>query len=207
MRLRSFIVLGGSLVLFACGGSQKEAKTAADDSNVWADYKGTYATTATPKGDSKPEAKKAAKSEDKAKAEKPAEDKTEKAVASGGDTTAKKASSGTVNGESISSIGVDTLADASKKQFKAKNATTKFTLGSKYEQLQVALKGGVIVEIIRPAAYPDADGAAVTAPKDRSGALAKGEVAWYDSDADVVMVVKAGKKAGSQKLLGQLLTH
>lgn len=208
MRLRSFIcALGCSLVFVACGGAQKEAKTAEDTSNPWADYKGTYATTANPKPSDTSEPKKD-KGEKKAKAEKadkPAEKATEKAVA--GEPEKKPASKGTIKGESVSSIGVDTLADFSKSTLKAKGATTAFTLGSHYEQLKVSLKGGMTVEIIRPAAYPDADGQAVTAPKERNGQLAKGETSWYDADADVIVIVNAAKKPAAQKVLGQLLKN
>jgi hypothetical protein len=207
MRLRSVIcAIGSSLILVACGGAQKEAKTA-DEGNPWADYKGTYATTANPKPSDTSEAKKD-KTEKKAKADKadkPAEKATEKAVA--GTDEKKPASKGTIKGESVSSIGVDTLADFSKSALKAKGATTAFTLGSHHEQLKVQLKGGVTVEIIRPAAYPDPDGQAVTTPKERSGQLAKGETSWYDADADVIVVVNAAKKPAAQKVLGQLLKN
>src|SRR5881394_2751177 len=109
MRLRSIIcALGSTLVLVACGGAQKEAKTT--ESDPWADYKGTYATTANPKPAAEASEKKEAKTDKKAKAEKGADkaEKTEKAVA--GDDAKKPASKGTIKGESISSIGVDTLA-------------------------------------------------------------------------------------------------
>jgi hypothetical protein len=207
--LRSIVcALGTSLFLVACGGAQKEAKTA-DEGNPWADYKGTYATTANPKPSDTSEAKKDAKNEKKAKADKgePKVEKTEKAVATGTDEK-KPASKGTINGESVSSIGVDTLATVSKSTLKAKGATTSFVLGKSHEQLKVSLKSGVTVEIIRPAAYPDPDGTiSIPQPKERNGQLSKGETSWYDADADVIVVVNAAKKPAAQKALNQLLKN
>jgi len=63
------------------------------------------------------------------------------------------------------------------------------------------------VQIVRAAASPAASGPSVAAPKLRSMQLEKGESAWYDDDADVVIVVSAAKKAQAQKLLGSFVKH
>ena len=58
------------------------------------------------------------------------------------------------------------------------------------------------IAIIRPAANPDPSGPAVSAPKTRHGELSKSEAAFYDEDADVLVLVTSGKKATSLKALG-----
>jgi len=199
MRIRSNVVaLLSSLVLFACGGAaSQDAK--GPEGDPWADYKGTFATKGEPRTKSS-EKSESAKSEAKAKAD-TNDDKVEEASAA---PVAKKASKGMIRGESISSIGADALADASKSASKSKVVSSKVVVGSQYEQVNVQLKG-VAVQITRPAANPDPNGPSVSSPKARNNELSKTESGWYDEDADVLVVVGAGKKAGSQKMLGTIL--
>ena len=192
MRVSTVAALLSSLVLFACGGAaNKEAK--GPEVDPWAGYTGKYAEPGSGKASAKADAK--AKPE---KAEKQAE-KTD-------DAAAKKASAATIHGESVSSVGLDTFADASKTATKSKVVSTKYLVGPKYEQLQIQMKG-VAVQVIRPAANPAPDGPAMSSPKARSGEVSKTESGYYDADADVVVVVTAGGKSGAQKVLGSILKH
>jgi hypothetical protein len=79
MGVRSIIVTLLASSLFACGGaSQTDAK--GPESNPWADYKGTYATSAAPHAPNAKAAKtEVAKSE--VPAEAPVEEKVEEAPA------------------------------------------------------------------------------------------------------------------------------
>jgi hypothetical protein len=61
------------------------------------------------------------------------------------------------------------------------------------------------VQVTRPAEHPVNDGPTISSPKAHNGELSKAESGWYDEDADVLVVVTAAKKAGSQKALGTLL--
>jgi hypothetical protein len=189
MRIRSLaLVLVTSATLFACGGARGDGE-GAKGPDPWADFKGTYATPGG--GESRATAKREVK-----KTEQPAEEAAPK----------KTLSKGTIKGESISSIGVDALADASKSALKSKIVASNVTVGDKYEQVHVQLKNGT-VDIIRPAGSPDPSGPSVNAPRSRSGDLSKGESGWYDEDADVLVVVSAGKKPVAQKALGAVLKH
>jgi hypothetical protein len=197
MRVSTVAALLSSLVLFACGGAAKEAK--GPEADPWAGYTGKYAepSSAKPK-EAKADVKKADKA-DKTEA------KAEKVEAKADDAAGKK-SAATIHGESVSLVGLDTFADASKTATKSKVVSTKYLVGPKYEQLQIQMKG-VAVQVIRPAANPAPDGPAMSSPKARSGEVSKLESGYYDADADVVVVVTAGGKAGAQKVLGTILKH
>jgi hypothetical protein len=201
MEARSLVlVLVSSLGLFACGGKAAvgEPQSAADP---WSGYKGTYATAAEPrvgKAESATTSKKAA--DPKAKSLPEGEQDAEEAA------PAKAASKTSIGGASLSSIGADALADVSKTALKGKVVSSKVTVGSQYEQVQVQLKG-VTVQIIRPAAKADASGPAVASPKTRNAGLSKAEAGWYDEEADVLLVVNAGKKPAAQKALGAILSR
>ncbi len=198
MRVSTVITLLASLVVFGCGGAgNKDAK--APESDPWAGYTGKYAE---PGGASAAPKAKEAKAEKKS-AEPKAEVKVEKTEeASGG---AKKASTATIHGESVSSVGLDSFADSAKTATKSKVVSTKYLVGPKYEQLQIQLKGAT-VQVIRPAANPAPDGPAFSSPKARSAEVSKADAGYYDPDADVsVVVTGAGKKAGAEKVLGTIL--
>lgn len=200
MRIRSFVVsiVLSSVGLFACGGGTPEAKS---EPNMWADYKGTYATPGGARGATS--SAKAEPKEAKAKAAEPAKEEEEKPAEKAA-APARKSSKTTIHGESISAIGADTLADVSKSALKAKVVNSKLVVGAQYEQVQIQLKG-VAVQIVRPAANPVAGGPSVSSPKSRNDSLSKTESAWYDEEADVLIVVNAPKKATSQKALGAIL--
>jgi len=213
MAHRSLVVLAfASLSLFACAG----ANEATHEKDPWGDFKGTYSTPAGPK-DKEAKAE-AAPKEAKAKAEAAPkqEEKTAAAAEDGSEglppapiTAAapaeKKKSKGMVKGESVSSITVDALTDASKTSMpKAKFVSNGVVTGEKYEMVSVQLKG-TEVKIIRPAEKPAPAGPAIASPKAKSGDLAKTDASYYDADADVLVIVSAGKKASAQKVLNSLV--
>jgi hypothetical protein len=194
----ALLSLLSSLSLVACAGA-KGPEAQGPETNPWADYKGTYAGTAEPRAAKTAEPKSdSAKADGKAKTAEAKPEKTEEA------TPAKKTSKGTIHGESVSSIDLDVLADASKTALKSKIVNRKYLVGSRYEQIQVTLNG-MSVQVTRPAEHPVNDGPSVSSPKARQGELSKTESGWYDEEADVLVVVTAAKKAGSQKALGALL--
>ncbi|MDB4944282.1 MAG: hypothetical protein JWP97_3816 [Labilithrix sp.] len=192
----SMIVLLSSLTLVACGGAAKEAK--GPESDPWSGYTGKYAEPGAPsqKAATKSGADKVGKADTTAAP----------AATAAPETIAPKASSATIKGESISSIALDSFADASRTATKSKVVSTKYLVGPRYEQLQIQMKG-VAVQVIRPAANPAPDGPSFSSPKARSGEVSKTESGWYDPEADVAVVVTAGGKAGAQKLLGSLVKH
>jgi hypothetical protein len=197
MRVLHIAALLSSLTVFACGGAaKKEAK--GPESDPWAGYTGKYAEHGS--GSAKAEKPKPA---DKAadKSEKVADKAPEKTEEGG---THKSAA--TIHGESVSSIDLDTFADATKTATKGKVVSTKYLVGPKYEQLQIQLKG-MAVQVIRPAANPAPDGPAIASPKARSGGVSKLESGYYDADADVVVVVTATGKPAAQKALGTIVKH
>ncbi|MBS2017750.1 MAG: hypothetical protein JST00_33035 [Deltaproteobacteria bacterium] len=196
-----------ALGLAACGGAKNGAgadpKTEAD---LWSGYKGTYATAgaprvgeasaATPSTAKKPEAKAKASEADSAEAE------AEAALAS-----SRKQSRGMINGESISTINAGSLANASKTALKGKVVSSNALVGSQYEQVNVQLKGAS-VQIVRPASSPSSTGPSIASPKSRHDSLGKADAAFYDEEADVVVIVNAGgKKAAAQKVLSSLVSR
>ncbi len=193
MRNHLAVVLFSSLGLFACAGSTPEAKNEADP---WKDFKGTYSATSADgaeRADKGEPTKKSSKAKS-AQAEKP---KAEE----------KKASRGTVNGESLSSISVESLTDASKSALKGKLVSNSVVTGKQYELVQVQLKGAT-VQIFRPATSPSPNGPSVASPRSKSEELAKNDAGWYDDEADVFVSVNAGgKKAAAQKALASLVKH
>ncbi len=192
MRVLHIAALLSSLTVFACGGAaKKEAK--GPESDPWAGYTGKYAEPAS--ASAKAEKPKAAD-----KAQKVAEKAPEKEEASTHKSTA------TIHGESVSSIDLDTFADATKTATKGKVVSTKYLVGPKYEQLQIQMKG-VAVQVIRPAANPAPDGPSIASPKARSGGVSKLESGYYDADADVVVVVTAAGKPAAQKVLGTIVKY
>lgn len=207
MRVSTVCTLLASLsfvVVVGCGGGKhQEAK--APESDPWAGYTGKYAepggASATPK---QAKADKAEKPKAEPKPEPKVEakgEKTEEATSS----AAKKPSTATIHGESVSSVGLSEFADSAKTATKSKVVSTKYLVGPKYEQLQIQLKGAT-VQVIRPAANPAPDGPAFSSPKARSGEVTKVDAGYYDADADVsVVVTGAGKKAGAEKVLGTIL--
>jgi len=189
MRVLHIAALLSSLTVFACGGAaKKEAK--APEGDPWAGYTGKYAEPASASA-------KAEKSKPADKAEKGAE-KTEEA--------GPHKSTATIHGESVSSIDLDTFADATRTATKGKVVSTKYLVGPKYEQLQIQMKG-VAVQVIRPAANPAPDGPSIASPKARNGGVSKLESGYYDADADVVVVVTAAGKPAAQKVLGTIVKH
>jgi hypothetical protein len=191
-----------SLGLLACGGSAEEAKSAADP---WADFKGTYSTPAAAPHSAKGEAPKKDKAKAKAAPVKEEVAIVEEAPPAPAPAT-KKTSKGTVNGESLSSISVDALTNASKSTLNKKFVSNSVVTGSEYEVVEVELKG-VKVQIVRPAESPAPSGPALTSPKAKKASLGKTDAAWYDEEADVLILVTSPKKGAAQKALNAIVKH
>lgn len=192
------VVLLSSLGLIACGGAAKEPETGGRD--PWADFKGTYST---PGASSEAKAEKAEKAAVTKKESKP---KAEPTVAAD-EGASKRASKGTINGESLSSVSVDALTDFSKSALKTKFVSNSVVTGARYELVQVQLKGAT-VQITRPSATPVAKGPSISSPKAKNADLSKNDAGWYDEEADVLVTVSAaGKKAAAQKALATIVKH
>lgn len=181
--------------LTACGGA---ATQEAKDANVWSDFSGKYSAPAEPRGSSSSAKSEQAKRDAKSKSE-----AKEEAVEA---APAKKASKATIHGESLSTISDAALADASKGALKTKVVSTKIVNGPQYEHVQVQLKGAT-VHIIRPNPGSETGNGSVDAPKARQSSLSKAEAGYYDEDADVLVVVEAGKKANAEKALASIVSR
>jgi hypothetical protein len=152
---------------------------------------------------------------DKATADKPVTDGASataaKAPASEDDTprpgkvdlSPKKPSKAKIRGQSVSSVSAESVAGASKAALKSKVLSSDVIAGPEYELVRVVLKDAS-VQIIRPAASPDSGGPKLRSPKLRNDSLTTNESAWYDADADVLVLVQA-KSGASKKALGALL--
>ena len=208
MEARSVVLVALlSLGLAACGGAKATGGDAKSEADMWSGYKGTYATSAAPKvGESNASPSTEKKSGAKAKAAEPqdaAEAEAEAALAA----SSRKSSRGMINGESVSTINASSLANASKTALKGKVLSSNAMVGSQYEQLNVSLKG-VNVQIVRPAGNPSSTGPSIASPKSRNDAASKADAAFYDEEADVVVIVNAGgNKKAAQKALGSLVSR
>ena len=207
------LALVASLGLFACGGaamsSSEEAKSA-NDTNVWADFKGTYSQPSDApraKNDLAPAKKEAAPKAEEPTAAKakqaPVETEEEKPLFT---APKKDPSKGTVKGESVSSVSVDQLSTAVAAAAKGKVVSSGTVTGARYEVITVETKKATI-KIIRPAATPNAKGPEVAAPTNKLGDIAKNESAWFDDQGDVIVVVSAAKKATAAKVLNAVVKH
>lgn len=199
IRLDAVLVLVSTFALGACGGSA--GAKGADDSNMWADFKGTYSQPGPGKGTTS-----TAKNESAARRDAKSGKPEAKEAAAEEAAPAKKTSKSTIKGESISTITEEALADASKTALKTKLLGSQSAVGPQYETVKVQLKGAVVT-IVRPAATPNANGAPVDAPKSRNGSLSKAEAGFYDEDADVLVIVESGKKAQAQKALASIVSR
>lgn len=209
MEARSVVLVALlSLGLVACAGGKKGAGAdPKSEADLWAGYKGTYATSAAPKvGEASAAPSTSKKAEAKAKTSEPvdaAEAEAEALLAN----SSKKSSRGMINGESVSTINAGALANASKTALKGKVVSSNALVGSQYEQLNVQLKGAS-VQIVRPAASPNATGPSIASPKTRNDAMSKADAAFYDEEADTIVIVNAGgKKAAAQKALSSLVSR
>jgi hypothetical protein len=164
---------------------------------MWSDFSGKYSTPAEPRGTTS-----SAKAEQARAKSKSTEAKEEAAEAA----PAKKASKATIQGESLSTIGDAALADASKGALKSKVVSTMIVNGPQYEHVKVQLKGAT-VHIIRPNPGSETGHGAVEAPKARNSSLSKAEAGYYDEEADVLVVVEAGRKTNSEKALASIVTR
>jgi hypothetical protein len=193
MSIKAFVLLSLSSATFlACASS----RSVVPDKDPWASYQGTYATSlqsgdthvATPPD--VPDDERVAKSAPKTKV----------------DPSAPEPSTALIQDASISSIGVTALGEASARSLGLAVVATDLVVGSKYELVEVQLKGAT-VQILRAAQAPNAAGPELAAPHDREGELSPTEAGWYDADADVLVVVNSAKRATSDKLLAALFHH
>lgn len=181
---RALIASAATLASLSVGcGAAPTKQAAAPAAYDWSDYKGTFAKVVDGPA-AEPVIPEDAKAE--------------------GVVGAPKLSKGTIQGESVSLVTADTLADASKSALKAKVVSSNVIVGREYEQVQVVMKA-VSVQIIRPTATPDKAGPKLRSPKARSDSLSKSEFGWYDAEANVLVLVRAPKKASSKKALLALL--
>ena len=194
------VVLLSAFGLAACGGA---ASQEAKDANVWSDFSGKYSTPAEPRGSTSSAKSEQARRDAKSKTTEQKDEAAEAAVAA---APAKKSSKATVHGESVSTIGDAALADASKSALKTKVVSTKIVNGPQYELVKVQLKGAT-VQIIRPNPGDEKGNGAVDAPKSRNASLSKAEASYYDEEADVLVVVEAGKKANAERALASIVSR
>jgi hypothetical protein len=190
MLVRTVPVLLLSVGLLACGASLEE-KEAGDP---WSTFTGKYSRPAAPREKTEAHAHK----DKKAKAE-----SAEKVVEE--TSSPIKASSATIGGESLSSIGLDTLTDSVKKALKQKFVANGVVTGPEYEMVTVELKDAK-VRIVRRAESPAPNGPAISTTAKRAE-LSANDAAWYDEDADVLVIVSAGKKSAAQKALRSIVKH
>ena len=193
-----------SLGLLACAGANQR-----DAADPWAGYQGTHAatpratgargTTETTNEDAELAQEPVAKSKAKTTG-------AEEPIPSPAPASKSKSSKATIQDASISSIDVDALGEAAAGSLAATVVSTDTVVGPRYELVEVQLQGAT-VQIIRAATTPDAKGPEISAPKARQSELSKTEAAWYDAEADVLVVVNTAKKASSRKLLTAIVKH
>lgn len=193
MRNHLVVVLLSSLGLFACGGANKTK----DEANPWGNFTGKYS-------DAAPREKAASAEAPKKEAE--ASSNEEAAATEGAAPAPKKASEATVKGESISSVSVESLTEASTNALKSQFVSNGIMTGPKYELVQVELKTAT-VQIIRPAEKPAPNGLPIPSPKAKNAELEANDAGWYDEEADVLVIVNAPKKAAAQKALGAIVNR
>ena len=186
-----------SVSLVACAGPNSSGP----ERDPWAGYQGTYAGSARASVAPSLASESAASSEvvEPADADEPRAKPGSRSKAKVG-VRAPASSKATIKEESISSIGVEALGNATAGLLGASVVSKDLVIGSRYELVEVQLKGAT-VQILRAATTPDADGPELDAPKARHNALSPTEEAWYDADGDVLVVVNSANKATSQKVL------
>lgn len=200
LRTTSLLVSISSLGLIACAGLSANTP----EKDPWAGYEGTHATVGRTSLTS-------ASMPAPASASAPAQleapvDAVPVAMPTTKAKTAAAISKATIRDESISSIDVDTLGEVTSGSLGGKVVSSEVVVGAKYELVEVQLKGAT-VQIIRAATKPDTSGPDLSAPKARHLELSKTEAAWYDADADVLVIVNSSKKTTSRKLLAVILEH
>ncbi|HEY8078839.1 MAG TPA: hypothetical protein VIF62_32125 [Labilithrix sp.] len=191
-RSKTALVVCSLLMLAGCGHHAKPAEAPTQSDYDWADYTGKFANGA-PKDDPKPAAAPA-----KASADAPA---PAAAVA-----TDDKRSQAKIGGLSVSEVSADDVASTTQKMLRSKVVSSNLTVGPEYEQINVVLRG-MAVQIVRPANAPDKSGPKVRSPKARNDDLGKTDSSYYDSIADVIVLVQAEKKAASKRALAVLLSQ
>ena len=192
MRNHLVVVLLSSVGLFACGAASQNAKP---EKNPWGNFTGKY---------SKPAPREKAESAEASKEEAAAKDEAEEAATAEGATAPKKPSRATVKGESVSSISVESLMDASAAALQSPFVSSGVITGPEYEIVQVELKAAT-VQIIRPAEKPAPNARPIPSPKAKNAELRPNDAGWYDEEADVLVIVNAPKKAAAQKALGAIV--
>jgi hypothetical protein len=206
-------------VLAGCGARGKPAAAPADPDYDWSQFHGgAEAPSSSIAKQDAPPAKHAAEPEKKAEADKQAEPEKQEtkvvaeAKAAEDDATkpaasdTRKISAAKIADQSISEVSADALAEVTQRATKRSVVSTNVIVGAEYEQVSVVLKE-LAVQIVRPAATPDKSGPKVRSPKARKGDVARTEAAFYDPKADVLVLVRASKKATSARALAALVSH
>lgn len=196
------------LVLTGCGARAKPAAAPTDSDYEWSGFNGGKdAPGSTAKQDKG--------HEPKGSEEQKPEKKDSNAVAVAGDDAGKPAAPATeapkkvsatkIGGQSVSAVSADAVATAAQRATKRNLVSTNVIVGAEYEQVSVVLEN-LAVQIVRPAAAPAQDGPTVRSPKARKEGVADTNSAFYDPNADVLVLVQADKKATSARALAALVS-
>lgn len=141
--------------------------------------------------------------EQEAKVDKDAKDVAPKPAAA--PDASKKISATKIAGQSVSQVTVDAVAEAMQRATRKNLVSTSVIVGAEYEQVSIVLDK-LAVQIVRPASAPDRSGPKVRSPKARKSGVAQTEAAFFDPNADVLVLVQADKKATSVKALASLVS-
>jgi len=219
-KLAALLAISATFLVVGCGKPPKPAVTVEPDYD-WSSFNGgnespggssKSAKSDTSSSDSSssstPAPSKPAKSDNVAAAPAPSSDGSaddpkpaKPDVSSSGSHRPSKAK---IKGESVSSVGADAVAGASKKALKSKVVSSNVITGPDYEMVQIVLKDAS-VQIVRPATTPDSSGPKLRSPKVRNDSLSSTESGYYDADADVLVLVQSAKAAKSKKALAAIV--
>jgi hypothetical protein len=199
MRQVAIVVLLSSLGVIGCAGTTEEAKAPTAE---WSTFTGKYSGPLTKVAENN----KAEPAEVAEEAAPPPAASLKAKTAASDEAAAKKASASkaTVKGESLSTVTVETLTDATKGAVKQKFVSNGVVTGPEYEVVSVEMKTAK-VQVIRPASSPTPNGPSIASPKAKQGSLSKTDAGYYDEEADVLVVVTAAKKGTAQKVLGSIV--
>jgi len=211
---RLFALAVAVLVLAGCGARRKPvaAPTEAPDYD-WSQFTGNTAPPSSTAKQEKQEKQERQEKQPEKAPEKPQEKQEAKdsAEAKVDDSkpaapdAAKKVSATKIGGQSVSDVSADAVATASQRATKRSLVSTNVIVGAEYEQVNVFLDN-LAVQIVRPASLPDKSGPKVRSPKARKDGVAETEAAFYDPNADVLVLVQADKKATSSRALAALVS-
>lgn len=216
---RLAVLAFAALVLAGCGARAKPAAAPTEPPDYdWSQFGVSSApASAAAKQEAPPDKREPDKKAEK-QADKPADKQPDKQVetspekqdAKDGAKPAapdpqKKLSATKIAGQSVSEVSADVVATATQRALQRSLVSANVIVGAEYEQVSVVLDN-VAVQIVRPASSPDKAGPKVRSPKARRDSAAKTEAALYDPRADVLVLVRADKKATSTRALSALVS-